>query len=120
MIKFSAAILGFIFLAIGAIGVAIPVLPTTPFVLLASGCFAYGSERMYTWLSNTKYFGEFIENYKNKTGVTIKTKIFALSFLYITIGFSLYFIDLIWVKLLLLLIVAGVTIHILMLKKRKK
>ena len=58
---------GFLLLGLGAVGVFIPVLPTTPFVLLVATCFGSASPKMYKWLAETRFFGQFVENYKNKT-----------------------------------------------------
>lgn len=110
--------LGFVFLALGAIGVAIPIMPTTPFVLLASGCFAYASPKLYNWLSQTKYFGEFIINYKTKSGVRKTVKIKALIFLYATLAVSVLLINSWHVHIVLALVAIAVTIHILMIKTK--
>lgn len=105
---------------LGAVGVLVPVLPTTPFVLLASTCFACGSPRLYTWLEQTKYFGEFIRNYKSKTGVQKSTKIKALLFLYCTLGLSFFLAPSWHLRLLLLVVAVGVSIHIFLIKTKNK
>lgn len=102
----------------GAVGIIIPVLPTTPFVLVASACFACGSPRLYMWLEGTKYFGEFIRSYKTKAGVRKSTKIKALVFLYCTLGLSFYLAPIWHVRVLLLVIAAAVSIHILLIKTK--
>jgi len=66
--------LGVILVGIGAVGVALPVLPTTPFIIAAAACFGKSSKRAEKWLSNNRYFGSYIENYKNKLGVPIDVK----------------------------------------------
>lgn len=111
--------LGFLLLLLGAVGVLVPILPTTPFVLLASGCFAYGSPRLSAWLEHSKYFGEFIRNYKTKTGVGKSTKIKALLFLYCTLGLSFFLTSSLHLRLLLLVVAVGVSIHIFMIKTKK-
>ena len=110
---------GFLFLLLGAIGIAVPVLPTTPFVILASGCFAYGSPALLKWLEGTKYFGEFISNYRTKTGVQKSVKIKALIFLYATLGISFFLMPLWYVRLILFLVAAAVTVHILLIKTKE-
>ena len=112
--------MGMVCLVLGGVGLAIPILPTTPFVLLAAGCFASGSERLYQWLLQTKYFGEFIENYHTKTGVKRATKVRALVFLYIMMAISCWLVPIWHVRLLLLVITIAVTIHIFMIKTRKQ
>lgn len=110
--------LGSVLLVLGGIGIAIPVLPTTPFVLLASACFAGSSPRLYNWLSQSRYFGEFIRNYKSGTGVTKNTKIRALVFLYATLGLSFFLVKPLFVKILLPIIAIAVTIHIMVIRTK--
>jgi uncharacterized membrane protein YbaN (DUF454 family) len=77
---------------LGAIGIVFPILPTTPFLLAAAACFCKSSKRMYSWLMNNKWFGEYIKNYKEGRGLPLKTKITALVVLWVTIGFSTGFL----------------------------
>jgi uncharacterized membrane protein YbaN (DUF454 family) len=77
---------------LGAIGIVFPILPTTPFLLAAAACFCKSSTRMYSWLMNNKWFGEYIKNYKEGRGLPLKTKITALVVLWVTIGFSTGFL----------------------------
>ena len=79
---------GMICLFLGAIGVVLPILPTTPFLLAAAACFCKSSTRMYNWLLSNKWFGDYIRNYKEGRGLPIKTKITALTVLWVTIGIS--------------------------------
>lgn len=118
--KYLLIITGFLFVALGGIGIFIPVLPTTPFVLVAAICFSASSPKLYLWLSNTKYFGEFITNYKNKSGVRKAVKIRTLIFLYVTLGISFFLIESWAVKGILIAVAIGVTIHILMLKTKSE
>ena len=104
---------GSIFLARGAIGVALPVLPTTPFLLLALACYCRSSERMTYWMLNNKYFGNYIRNYKEGKGIPLKTKLFAVTVLWIAIGYSaLFIIPMLIVQIILFAVAAGVTIHL--------
>lgn len=66
---------GFIFFALGAIGVALPILPTTPFILLAAFCFARSSERVNTWFKSTKLYKQVLEGFVTKRTMTIKAKL---------------------------------------------
>ena len=65
---------------LGTIGMVLPILPTTPFLLAAAACFCKSSARMYNWLLSNKWFGEYIRNYKEGRGLPIRTKITALTF----------------------------------------
>jgi len=79
---------GSFFLIIGIIGIFIPILPTTPFLLLSAACYARGSEKFYNWLINNKWLGEYIKNYQKGRGIPLNIKILAISLLWITIVFS--------------------------------
>ncbi|MDX9942330.1 MAG: YbaN family protein [Bacteroidales bacterium] len=108
---------GIISLGLGLIGIPLPLLPTTPFLLLSAWCFARSSERFYQWLLNHRYFGKSIRNYRMKGGVSLGVKIGAITLLWLTILFSVIFVvNLWWVRGLLLAIAIGVTIHIWALK----
>ena len=88
-------------------------LPTTPLLLLAAACYIRGSTRLYDWLLNSRYLGTYIRNYRDKRAIPLRTKIGALSMVWLSIGYSvLYVVSLWWVRMLLLLIAVGVTIHI--------
>jgi uncharacterized membrane protein YbaN (DUF454 family) len=84
-------IAGTICVVLGAIGIVLPILPTTPFLLAAAACYYKSSPRMHRWLLNNKWFGEYIRNYTEGKGLTKKTKITALIVLWVTIGFSTVF-----------------------------
>src|SRR5512138_617244 len=76
----------------GAIGMVLPILPTTPFLLAAAACFCKSSTRMYNWLLGNKWFGEYIKNYREGRGLPMRTKITALIILWVTIGVSTIFL----------------------------
>jgi uncharacterized protein len=113
-------IFGTLSLVIGIIGIILPILPTTPFLLLAAGCYARGSKRFYFWLINNKVFGCYIKNYMDGGGIPLQIKIISISVLWITILASiLFFISIFFVKILLFIIAIAVSIHILSLKTCK-
>jgi uncharacterized membrane protein YbaN (DUF454 family) len=96
------------------VGMFLPVLPTTPFLLLAAYLFARSSERFYNWLIHNRWSGEYIRNYREGRGVKLWHKVIALTLLWVTIGYSAGFVvELLWLKVILLGIAVGVTIHIL-------
>jgi uncharacterized membrane protein YbaN (DUF454 family) len=110
---------GFISLIFGIIGIAIPILPTTPFLLLASAAFAKSSERFNRWLLNNKILGAYIRNYREGKGLPLKIKVLTLSLLWITILISMFFLmDLFWVLILLICIGIAVSIHIILIKPK--
>jgi len=105
---------GTVSLAIGTIGIVLPILPTTPLLLLALACYCRSSKRMTKWVLTNKYFGSYIRRYKEGKGIPIKTKIAAIATLWITISYSAFFIVNIWiVQLILFAIAIAVSIHIL-------
>lgn len=106
---------GTVSLAIGTIGIVLPILPTTPLLLLALACYCRSSKRMTKWVLTNKYFGSYIRRYKEGKGIPIKTKIIAIATLWITISYSAFFIVNIWwiVQLILFAIAIAVSIHIL-------
>ncbi len=110
-------IAGTLLVGLGIIGILVPVLPTTPFLLLAAACYARSSQRFYHWLLNNKWFGNYIKNYIQRKGVPLKVKILAITWLWITIGFSVVFaVEVFLVRLILVVIAIGVSIHILCLR----
>ena len=113
---------GTVSLALGAIGIVVPVLPTTPFLLLALACYLRSSKRMTRWILTNKYFGDYIRRYREGKGVPLKTKILAVAFLWITISFSAYFMLQKWliIQLILFVVAIAVTIHLVRLPTYKK
>jgi uncharacterized membrane protein YbaN (DUF454 family) len=110
--------LGSLLLGIGAVGLVIPILPTTPFVLCAAGCFSASSPRLYRKLENTRYFGEYIRNYKSKSGVTKRTKRVSLIFLWGMLALSAALARRPGMWIVLAAVGTGVTVHILCLRGR--
>jgi len=77
IIRILLIILGSIFVAIGAIGILVPGLPTTPFMILAAACYIRSSNKLYNWLIKNKLFGKHIKNIREGKGIPIRVKIFA-------------------------------------------
>ena len=107
-------IIGTAFLIIGGAGIILPLLPTTPFLLLAAVCYARSSERWYRWLLYNRWFGSYIRNWHEGKGIPMKTKALSILFLILTIGYSAavvvpFFIG----KVALILIAVCVSVHIL-------
>ena len=87
--KIIFLILGLISFSFGAIGIVIPGLPTTPFMILASILFLNSSDRLYLWLTSHKKFGPYVLDFKNGKGITRKTKIYAQTMMLLTVSSSL-------------------------------
>jgi uncharacterized membrane protein YbaN (DUF454 family) len=107
--------------AIGIIGIFVPILPTTPFLLLAAACYVRSSERFYRWLLNNRLFGTYIGDYLAGRGMPLKTKIFTLVLLWLAIGLSVAIgTDNMVVRIVLVLVAIGVTLHIILIKVKKQ
>lgn len=111
--------LGSFFLILGMIGVFIPVLPTTPFLLLTAFFYLRSSYRLYCWLVGHKIFGSYINDYMEHRAVKKKAKIAALVFLWATMTVSIIVVPVTAVKWLLPIIGIAVSAHILSLKTLK-
>jgi len=108
---------GSLFVGLGVLGIFFPLLPTTPFLLLAAACYIRSSRRFYDWLINSRWLGEYIRKYREGNGIPLVTKITAISLLWLTIGYSVVFVIPFFIgKVVLLLIAVGVTIHLLSIK----
>jgi hypothetical protein len=113
-VKVMLITLGSISLFLGVLGLFLPVLPTTPFLLLTAYLYAKSSKRMYFWLISNKYFGKYIQRYRDGLGIPLKTKIISLSTMWTSMLITIfYFIPLLFVKILLFLVACAVTYHIL-------
>jgi len=113
-------IVGSFFAGLGILGIFLPLLPTTPFLLLAAACYIRSSERLYNWLMNNKWIGRYIKNYLEGKGVPLKSKVLSISALWITIGYSVFFVvNIFSVRVILILIAIGVTMHLLSIRTLK-
>jgi uncharacterized membrane protein YbaN (DUF454 family) len=106
---------GTICLSLGVIGIVLPILPTTPFLLLAAACYLRSSERLHKWLLNNRWCGEYIKNYQQGKGVPLKTKIAALTILWVAIMYSTFFIvhEILIAQIVLLVVAVGVSVHLI-------
>jgi uncharacterized membrane protein YbaN (DUF454 family) len=115
--KWLLTSLGVLAMAIGLVGVVVPLLPTTPFLLLAAACFVRSSDSMYGWLTSNRLFGGFIRDYREQRGVSARAKITTLALLWGLIGCTaLMTVDAVWLRVLLVAIAVAVTVHLLRLK----
>ena len=97
--------LGCLFVGLGTIGVVLPLIPTTPFLLLAAACYARSSRRFYDWLLANRVFGPTIRQWQETRSVAQKTKVVAIVMLVLTLGSSVIFFVPLWpVKVLLVAI----------------
>lgn len=114
--KYLYVFLGSAALFLGVIGIFIPILPTTPFLLLASFFYLRSSQRLYNWLINHKICGAYIYSYLTYKAISKKTKIGTIFFLWSTLIVSMILMSSPHIRIFLVLVGIGVTIHLLMLK----
>jgi len=120
VVRWILIISGFVLIGIGILGVFLPLLPTTIFFILAAWCFARSSAKFHNWLHHNRWFGKYLRDYSAEKGMTVKSKIFSILFLWAGIIISSVFLtDNLYIRILLLAIAVGVTWHISSLKTAK-
>ncbi|TRM11320.1 DUF454 domain-containing protein [Lentibacillus cibarius] len=85
-------IAGSVSLVLGVLGIILPLVPTTPLLLLAAACYVRSSPSLYAWLISNKYFGSYIQNYRNGNGIPLKAKMIGIFLLWIAMGYSILFV----------------------------
>ena len=107
-------IAGILATLIGFAGIFIPLLPTTPFLLLASWCFVRSSDKLDRILKENRFLGPYLRNYREKKGITKRNKIYSLVFLWLSLMVSFYFSpDWWWLWIILIAVGVGVSYHII-------
>jgi len=122
VVKKILALLGLISLGLGIIGAFLPLLPTTPFVLLSAYLFAKSSDKLHNWLMTHRIFGSLIRDFHEEKAISMHGKVAAISMMWVSNIISIFFIvnDKLWLQILLTIISIGVTINILRYKTKKK
>ncbi len=101
---------GFLFLGLGVVGVILPLLPTTPFVLVAAACFSRSSPRFYNWLLSNRVFGPTIHEWRAHRSIPLHAKVMAVTLITLVGGSSILFVlDPLWAKL----VVGGVLLAVM-------
>ena len=90
-VRLAFAALGTLFLVVGIIGIFMPILPTTPFLLLATACYARSSRRFYNWLMNHPTFGPLIVEWRTYRSIPWRVKLVAIATMVLTFGSSIVF-----------------------------
>jgi uncharacterized protein len=116
VVRYVLIAAGSVSVTIGLLGMFVPILPTIPFLLLAAAYHLRSSRRFYNWLMNNRFFGSYIKNYVEGRGMPLPMKIYTVAFLWFTIGISIFLSEIFIVDIILALVAAGVTVHILFLK----
>ena len=111
--KIVLNLIGCLAVALGVLGIFLPLLPTTPFLLLASACFARGSTRLHNWLQTNRVFGKYLRDYENGKGIPLRGKIWILIFMWTSMSYSIWRLhDRLALQILVALIGTGVTIYL--------
>lgn len=103
--KYFYITLGFIALGLGLVGVILPILPTTPFLLLTSFCFAKGSERFHVWFTNTNIYKKHLESFVRERAMTLKQKVVLLSFVNFMLAFPLILVDVLPMRITIIVLI---------------
>ena len=103
--KYFYITLGFLALGIGLIGVILPLLPTTPFLLVTSFCFARGSERFHTWFTNSNIYKKHLESFVKERAMTLKQKVVLLSFVNFMLAFPLILVDVLPMRITIIVLI---------------
>ena len=120
MKRLVLTILGLLSLGLGILGAVLPVLPTTPFLLLAAALFLRGNRELYDWLMNHPRMGTYIANFVKHKSITLKVKVTSLTTLWLTLLYCAIFVAEHWaLRAMFIVIAIGVTIHILSYKTLK-
>ena len=121
-VKIVLAILGSISFALAVAGIFLPLLPTTPLLLLAAALWLRSSERLHNWLINHRVFGEYIRNFRVHRAIPLRVKIYAVAMVWLTIGYCIFAVvdNYWWAQVLMALLASAITWHILSYKTLKK
>jgi uncharacterized membrane protein YbaN (DUF454 family) len=112
LVRWLLIALGSVLVGIGVLGIFLPLLPSTVFFLMAAGCYGKSSPAAYTWLTTNRWFGRHLKDYKEERRATVGAKVMSIGSLWLGIGITEILIDNPWVRLLLVVIALGVTIHL--------
>ena len=105
LLKYLFVTLGSIFLGLGVIGVFVPGLPTTPFLLLSAAFYVRSSRRMYRWLLHHKIFGKFIRDFRESRSISLRNKLVSISTMMVMLSLSVFvFVDELYTKLIILVL----------------
>ena len=115
-------IVGSVSLVLGILGIFLPMLPTTPFLLLSAAAWVKASPSLYEWLINHRVFGEYIRNFREYRAIPLRVKIISVSLVWLTIGYCIFAVvdEWWWAQALMALLAIAISWHILSFKTLKK
>ena len=119
--KYLFAFFGTVSLVLGIMGIFLPVLPTTPFLLLSAAMYMRSSQRLYDWLMSHKHLGVYIRNFREHKALPLRVKTVSVTMVWITLLYCAIFVaEEWWMRAMFITIAIGVTIHILSYRTLKK
>ena len=108
-------------LSLGIAGIFLPILPTTPFLLLSAACYVKSSKKLYLWLINHKILGLYIRYYILYKAISLRAKVISVSALWVVmLSTIIFFVNPIWLRILLFCIAIGVTVYLVHFKTLTK
>lgn len=115
-------IVGSVSLVLGILGIFLPMLPTTPFLLLSAAAWVKASPSLYEWLINHRVFGEYIRNFREYRAIPLRVKIISVSLVWLTIGYCIFAVvdEWWWAQVLMALLATAISWHILSFATLKK
>lgn len=116
VVRYALLGIGWLSVALGVIGIFLPVLPTTPFLLLAAACFVRSSQRFYNWLVMHPRLGPWFRDYLEGNGIPLKAKIYSILTMWLSISVSCWLVPMFWARLGMLTSATLVTLYILRVK----
>ena len=109
---------GWLLLALGTVGIFVPVLPTTPLVLAAGGCFSFASPRIYQILRRSRWFGPYLEHARTGGGIPLRDKVRSIVCLWLLLAISTLAMRKVWATVLFVVVGIAVTLHLALIKTR--
>ena len=107
---------GTLCVGLGVLGMFLPLMPTTVFLLLAAYCYSHSSVKFHNCLLSNRWLGSYIKNYKGGKGISVRQKVSTIIMLWLSISFSMWMVGGFWINILLAAIAVGVTVHLVMIK----
>ncbi len=113
MKKILLIAIGILCLLLALIGIVLPILPTTPFLLLSAACFLNSSPKLYLWLTNHKIFGKYISSYLIHRAISVKSKMISIILISIVMSITIiFFVDIFWLRIMLIIIGLSVSTYL--------
>jgi uncharacterized membrane protein YbaN (DUF454 family) len=121
-VKIFLTILGLVSFALAVAGIFLPLLPTTPLLLLAAWCFVRSSPHLYEWLMRHPKFGPYIRNFRESRAIPLRVKVVSVAMIWLTIGYCIVAVvdEYLWAQILMFALAAAISWHILSYKTLKR